>query len=191
MHHPSLTCLTSSALISWASSVFYAGFLLAEFPAVYLLKRLPIGTFTSVNIIIWGVVLTMHAATTNYAGLITVRFLLGMCVASAHPQRRLFSPDLASYLRARPHSSFEAPITPAFMMLISMWYPRFEQGRRTSYFLAANGVGTLVCSPIAYGLSGITSSTIANWKVRTRPLPLRWSASTSADPQDPDPSMTP
>lgn len=42
---------------------------------------------------------------------------------------------------------------------------RFEQGRRASYFLAANGLGTLIFAPIAFGLSGITNSPIENWKV--------------------------
>lgn len=43
---------------------------------------------------------------------------------------------------------------------------RYEQGKRASWFLGANGLAMMICPPIAYGLSAITSSTIASWKVR-------------------------
>lgn len=63
---------------SWLGSIFYAGYLVAEFPMTYLLKKLPIGKLTSANVIVWGVVLTMHVACTSWAGLMTVRALLGL-----------------------------------------------------------------------------------------------------------------
>ena len=62
-------------------SIFYAGYLAAQLPATYLMKRLPIGKFISVNIICWAIVLTCHASVSNYAGLLTCRFLLGLYVA--------------------------------------------------------------------------------------------------------------
>ncbi|KAK4686179.1 MFS transporter, ACS family, allantoate permease, partial [Tremellales sp. Uapishka_1] len=123
---------------SWAGSIFYAGFLAAEIPATYLMKRLPIGKFLSVNIICWSIVLSCHAAVTNYHGLLACRFLLGF---------------------------FEASITPGFVMIVSMWYRREEQAGRIAFWLAANGVTTIICSPIAYGLSGLVHPAIESWRI--------------------------
>ncbi|OCF35092.1 hypothetical protein I317_01802 [Kwoniella heveanensis CBS 569] len=123
---------------SWCGSIFYAGYLAAQIPSTYLMKKLPIGKFISVNIICWSIVLACHAVVHNYAGLLTVRFLLGF---------------------------FEATITPSFVMIISMWYRRSESAGRMSLFLAANGVATIICSPTAYGLSGLVNPAIASWKI--------------------------
>lgn len=115
------------------------------------MKRLPIAKFISVNIIAWAIVLTCHAACQNYAGLIALRFLLGLWVY-------LFSTCNADF-------SFEATITPVFVLIISMWYRRNEQAGRMSMWLAANGLANIICSPIAYGLSGITNPVLASWRV--------------------------
>ncbi|WVQ78692.1 hypothetical protein IAT38_000779 [Cryptococcus sp. DSM 104549] len=128
----------NSQQYSWAGSIFYAGYLAAEIPATYLMKRTPIGKFISINIICWAIVLTCHAAVTNYAGILACRFLLGF---------------------------FEATITPSFVMVISMWYRRREQAGRMSMWLAANGVATIICSPVAYGLSGLVNPVIASWRI--------------------------
>jgi ACS family allantoate permease-like MFS transporter len=61
--------------------------------------------------------------------------------------------------------SFEATITPAFVLIISMWYRRNEQAGRMSMWLAANGVATIICSPVAYGLSGLTHPLIESWRI--------------------------
>ncbi|KAF1954322.1 hypothetical protein CC80DRAFT_567503 [Byssothecium circinans] len=85
----------NSQQYSWASSIFYAGYIFYEFPTTYLLRRLPIAKYTSTNVILWGIVLTLHAVVTNYAGLLVVRFFLGV---------------------------FEATVTPAFVLITSMWF---------------------------------------------------------------------
>ncbi|TVY29160.1 putative transporter [Lachnellula hyalina] len=128
----------NSQQYSWVSSIFYAGYLLWEFPTTYLLRRLPVAKYTSSNVIIWGVVLTCHAAAANYAGLLALRFFLGL---------------------------FEATITPAFVLITSMWYKQSEQGQRMGYWLACNGITLIVMGPIGYGLSAITDSSLASWKI--------------------------
>jgi MFS family permease len=70
-----------------------------------------------------------------------------------------------SYLDLTPLRSFEASITPAFVLIVSMWYRREEQGGRMSMWLAANGVTTIIVSPVAYGLSGLVNPAIASWRV--------------------------
>ncbi|KPM41836.1 putative transporter [Neonectria ditissima] len=123
---------------SWASSIFYAGYILWEFPTTYLLRALPLGKYTSANIILWGGVLTCHVFVMNYAGLLSVRFFLG---------------------------ALEATVTPAFVILVSGWYKQNEQAKRMGYWLSCNGLALLTLGPIAYGLSGVTDGAMATWKI--------------------------
>ncbi|VUC26107.1 unnamed protein product [Clonostachys rosea] len=123
---------------SWVSSIFYAGYILWEFPTTYLLRRLPIGKYTSANIVLWGIILTLHAVASDYAGLLTVRFLLGV---------------------------FEATVTPSFVIITSMWYRKTEQGRRTGYWLSCNGITLIVMAGVGYGLSAVTDAAVASWKI--------------------------
>ena len=80
------------------------------------------------NTFFWGVVVALTAACTNYGGLITVRFLLGVA---------------------------EATITPLFMFVTSTWYLRDEIPTRTGIWFAGNSVGGLVASFVAYGAGHI------------------------------------
>ena len=55
------------------------GFLVAEFPTQYLAQHLSrLGLYLGVNIMIWGLILALHAACTSFAGLAIVRTLLGV-----------------------------------------------------------------------------------------------------------------
>ncbi|OQE11086.1 hypothetical protein PENVUL_c003G01206 [Penicillium vulpinum] len=123
---------------SWVSSIFYAGYIFWEFPTTYLLRRLPLGKYTSLNIVLWGIALTCHAATHNYATLLVVRFFLG---------------------------AFEATVTPAFVLFTSCWYKQEEQGKRMGFWLSCNGVAQVLIGPIAYGLAGVSGTSIAVWKI--------------------------
>ncbi|KAL1863106.1 hypothetical protein Daus18300_008098 [Diaporthe australafricana] len=128
----------NSQQYSWVSSIFYAGYILWEFPTTYLLRALPLGKYTSANIILWGLVLTFHIFATDYAGLLVLRFFLG---------------------------ALEATVTPAFIILTSAWYKNSEQAKRVGFWLSCNGLALLVVGPIAYGLSGVTDARIATWKI--------------------------
>lgn len=61
----------------------------------------------SINITVWGIALCTHAACKNFAGLFTVRLILGMC---------------------------EGSITAGFMIVSSMFYTRTEQTLRVGYW---------------------------------------------------------
>lgn len=62
---------------SWAVSLFYVGQLVSEWPAMFLLSRLPIVLYVGVTIVIWGGVNMCMAAVHNFAGLAAARFFLG------------------------------------------------------------------------------------------------------------------
>ncbi len=75
----------------WLGSMFYIGYLFWEFPTNRLLQRLPLGKYSGINIILWGGVLCCTVATTNFAGAVAVRFLLGVFEAGVTPGFALFT----------------------------------------------------------------------------------------------------
>jgi hypothetical protein len=50
---------------NWLGSVFYIGYLVAEYPANLALQRLPIAEFLSTQIILWGAVATVMVRHTH------------------------------------------------------------------------------------------------------------------------------
>ena len=69
--------------------------------SVFLKKRV-----SSLNILIWGVVLCCHAACKNFAGLFAARFVFGIC---------------------------EGSVTAGFLIVSSMFYTRREHTARVGY----------------------------------------------------------
>ncbi|RCK64386.1 Allantoate permease [Candida viswanathii] len=111
-------------MYSWTATSFYLGYLAFEFPASVLLQRFPVSKTVSVFIILWGMILALHAVP-NYAGFIALRTILG---------------------------ALESSVTPAFTIITSQWYKRDEQFLRTAWWFASNGIGTILGLAIAYGL---------------------------------------
>lgn len=60
---------------SWIGSIFYFGFLVAEWPGNFLIQKLPIRTFYGATVFGWAVLTFMTAVTSNFGGLAAVRFL--------------------------------------------------------------------------------------------------------------------
>jgi MFS family permease len=121
---------------SWVSSVFYFGYFFWEWPTTLLIARLPVAKYLVANTLFWGLVVGLTAACTNYGGLITVRFLLGVA---------------------------EATITPLFQFLTSTWYTRDEIPTRTGIWFAGNSVGGLLASFLAFGVGHIDNTSLSPW----------------------------
>lgn len=123
----------------WLGSIFYFGYLGAEYPTSRLLQRLPLAKWTALNIVLWGAVLACTAATANFAGIATVRLLLGI---------------------------LEAAVTPAFVLVTSQWYTKHEQGSRTALWFSFNGFANVVGGVVAYGIArGAKHVAIEPWRV--------------------------
>ena len=125
----------------WLGSIFYIGYLGFEYPTSRLLQRLPLAKYSSVNIILWGLTLSCTAATTNFAGIASVRLILGM---------------------------FEAAVTPGFVLFTSQWYTKKEQGLRTGVWFSFNGFANVLGGLVAYGVAQGTSGrnvALAGWKI--------------------------
>ncbi|KAF3763629.1 hypothetical protein M406DRAFT_64552 [Cryphonectria parasitica EP155] len=115
---------------SWLSSIFYFGYLIAQFPASYALQALPIGKFVSIVTIIWGAILMTTPACTSFAGIATNRFFLGVT---------------------------EATVNPAFVLIMSVWYTSAEQPLRLESYYCTNGLATMFGGLIGYAVGHITT----------------------------------
>ena len=103
------------------------------------LQRFPVIKLTGLLIILWGMILCLHAVPKSYAGLITLRTLLG---------------------------GLEGAVTPAMVIVTGQWYKAEEQFLRTACWFACNGLGIIMGSSIAYGLASREGAySLEAWKV--------------------------
>ncbi|KFA69925.1 hypothetical protein S40285_03902 [Stachybotrys chlorohalonatus IBT 40285] len=114
---------------SWLGSIVYVAQLIAQFPLAWLLVKLPIGKFTSLMVLFWGVTLTLMAAANNFQSLLIARFFLG---------------------------AFEASIAPSFVAITQMFWRRREQPLRMSYWYAMNGFTNMFGSLITWALAQLS-----------------------------------
>lgn len=70
---------------SWVAAIFNFGYLFWAIPANLLIQRLPIAKYMGGMILIWAVILIAHVGARNYAGILVLRFLLGMAEAGVSP----------------------------------------------------------------------------------------------------------
>ncbi|KAI9170604.1 transporter [Paramyrothecium foliicola] len=122
----------------WLGTILYIGILCGEYPQNFLLQKLPLGKLLAANVFIWGVVVACSAVTTNWAGLMALRFLLGF---------------------------FESCVQPAMMLLTSMWYTRDEQSVLNSLWYCMTGLQLMVGGLLAFGVSHFTNGPIKNWQL--------------------------
>ncbi|KAK5127272.1 hypothetical protein LTR08_004461 [Meristemomyces frigidus] len=90
-----------------------------------------------VNIILWGVLVMLHAVCKNFAGFYALRFFLGM---------------------------LEACVSPSLILIVSMWYKQNERAVRIGWFYAGNLSTSVVGGAVAYGVTFYEGS-IAPWKL--------------------------
>ncbi|GAQ42814.1 hypothetical protein AtubIFM55763_009369 [Aspergillus tubingensis] len=118
----------TTALYSWTSSAFYFGYLVASYPVSLGFVKFPLGKYLSTMMILWAIVLTCHAAASNFAGMTVLRVLLGV---------------------------FESAISPGFTLVVSMWYTPSEHALRSCIWFAGNGVAAIFGGVLAYAIGHI------------------------------------
>ncbi|KAN0112527.1 putative pantothenate transporter [Hyaloscypha variabilis] len=125
---------------SWVNSIFYFGYLFAQYPSSILMQKLPIGKYFGAMTLLWGVVTTCMAATNSFATLATCRFLLG---------------------------AFETCLSPILTVLVGQYWTRKEQPLRASIWWAGGGIGSFIADGITYGVSGssFSGSKYAVWQI--------------------------
>lgn len=123
---------------STVASAFAYGNIVWYIPASLLLQRLPVAKYTGTMIGVWGVLLMCCAAAKNFGGMFALRFILGMA---------------------------ESNMTPAYMVICSMFFTRQELSLRLLLFIAMNGLATAGGSLIAFGLGHVHSTAISSWQL--------------------------
>jgi hypothetical protein len=74
---------------SWLGSIVYIAQLVMQPLVAVLLVKLPIGKFTGIMVFTWGCILCGMAGSSNFAGLMATRFLLGALEAGVGKQNLL------------------------------------------------------------------------------------------------------
>lgn len=120
---------------SWVGSIFYFGYLAFEYPAALLIQRLPVAKLYAGMVIGWAILLLCTAATQNFAGLATVRFLMGMT---------------------------EAAVFPISSILTVMWWKTSEQPIRVAFWF--NQLSSVFSGVVSYGI-GQTDTALAPWRL--------------------------
>ncbi|KAK0662907.1 putative transporter [Lasiodiplodia hormozganensis] len=123
---------------SWLTTCIYIAVLIVEYPTNWMIQRVPIAKYLSINIVLWSATLALHAACTNFGSILAVRTLLGI---------------------------FEAVCQPSFLVMSSMWYKREEQAQTVTYWYMMNGGQQIVGGILAYCFTLIPDSApIHSWQ---------------------------
>ncbi|KAH6683371.1 major facilitator superfamily domain-containing protein [Halenospora varia] len=120
---------------SWVGSIFYFGYLISEFPSAWLLQKLPVAKFLACTGIGWSSITLLLATTNNAGGLMTLRFIMGMC---------------------------EAPGLAACALITVMWYSKKEQPLRVALWSCT--LASVYVGLISYAI-GHAKTSIASWRL--------------------------
>ncbi|KAF2625504.1 MFS general substrate transporter [Macroventuria anomochaeta] len=140
----------SGGQYSWASGIYYFGYLAASYPAAALIVRFPVARTIAVSVIVWGAILMLTATCFNAESLLAIRFFLGAA---------------------------EAAIGPGLTVIVAMWYKRSEQPLRHGAWFMGNVVAGIFGGILAYGVGHVRS--IEPWKavfLLFGALTVAWSA---------------
>ncbi|KAH8819825.1 MFS transporter [Xylogone sp. PMI_703] len=122
---------------SWLTTCIYIAILIVEYPTNWIIQRVPIAKYLSINIMLWGMILMFHALAKNFTHLVVLRTLLGI---------------------------FECCCQPSFIVLSSMWYLREEQASAVSYWYMMNGGQQIVGGLLAYCFSLLKKGPLLSWQ---------------------------
>ncbi|KAF7375381.1 MFS general substrate transporter [Mycena sanguinolenta] len=128
---------TFSWRYNWLGTIFYLSYLAFEFPQNLALQRYPVAKWMSINIFVWAIALSTHAACKNFAQLMVVRIILGMC---------------------------EGAILAGFLVVTSMFYTRKEQTLRVGYWFLMNGFAQIISGFISFGTLHIHTDKFEPWQ---------------------------
>ena len=120
----------------WLLTIFYITYIVFEFQAL-MWKIVPPHMWLAFTVFCWGLFATCQAATVNWAGMMALRFFLGIS---------------------------EAGFGPGIPYLLSFYYLRHEVGVRIAVFLSAAPLSTSFSGALAYGITS-GHSRLANWRL--------------------------
>ena len=121
---------------SWLLTIFYISYILFE-PLVLCWKVVPPHIWATAVVLGWGLIATLQASTTSWAGMMACRFFLGLT---------------------------EAGFGPGIPYFLSFFYLRHEVGLRIGLFFSAAPLANTFAGALAYGITSGHAS-IANWRL--------------------------
>ncbi|KAI9490312.1 major facilitator superfamily domain-containing protein [Zychaea mexicana] len=121
----------------WCLSAYYVAFFVVNIPINILFRRGRPSIFLTILIFTWGTLVLCMTATTNFAGLLVCRIILG---------------------------ASEAVYDPIQMYYISLWYTRHELARRSGFTAIVSALGGATIGLIAFGISQIPTNTLNTWQ---------------------------
>ncbi|KAJ5627400.1 hypothetical protein N7528_004827 [Penicillium herquei] len=121
---------------AWLLTIFYISYTLFEFQAL-MWKIVKPHQWATFIIFAWGLIASCQAATTNWQGMMALRFLMG---------------------------AFEAGFGPGVPYLLSFFYRRHELGLRCGLFLSAAPLANTFAGALAYGITS-GHAAMANWRI--------------------------
>ncbi|OAL32387.1 hypothetical protein AYO22_00409 [Fonsecaea multimorphosa] len=128
--------LTVGNRFSFASSIFYLGFMAGAYPAIIMAQRFPIEKVAAGIILAWGICLICTPACHNWQGLFAQRFFLGF---------------------------IESGVSPMFMLVVGQFYKKNEQALRIGVWYCACGYVSIFSPLINYGFGHIKGA-LSPWR---------------------------
>ncbi|KAJ6120916.1 hypothetical protein N7523_005196 [Penicillium sp. IBT 18751x] len=123
---------------SWVAAIFNFGYLFWAIPSNLMIQKLPVAKYMGGMLLVWSVIVIAQVGAKNYAGILVLRFLLGMA---------------------------EAGVSPCMMIITSMFYKRSEQPLRMAIWLSANGMATMLGALLGFGLGHAHNTVLQSWKL--------------------------
>lgn len=117
------------------ASIFYLGFIVGAYPAMFLAQRYPVERVASGIVFTWGVCLILTVLCTDYRGIYAQRFFLGL---------------------------LESGISPLFMLIVGSFYKKNEQAMRMGIWYSCTGYVSCVSPLVNYGFGSIGG--FSTWK---------------------------
>ncbi|KAF1924831.1 allantoate permease [Didymella exigua CBS 183.55] len=122
---------------SMSAAIFYLGFIVGAYPAMYLAQRFPVERVASGIVTVWGICVILTVVCSDYKGLYAQRFFLGV---------------------------LESGVSPMFMIIVGSFYQKDEQAFRMGVWYSFGGF-TAIISPVLNYAFGRAESSLANWKL--------------------------
>ncbi|KAK9323827.1 major facilitator superfamily domain-containing protein [Lipomyces orientalis] len=132
----SLSLGLTSNQFTWLLTIFYIPYILFEW-CTLLWKVFPANYYVCVVVFFWGLVSALQAATQNWAGMMTLRFFLGVA---------------------------EAAYGPGVPFFLSFFYHRHEMAFRSGLFFSSAPLASAFAGALAYGITS-GHSKLENWRL--------------------------
>ncbi|THH17967.1 hypothetical protein EW146_g2938 [Bondarzewia mesenterica] len=149
------------------SMAFYLGFLVWEFPTVYISQKLRLAKYLGTNIVLWGIILMLHATTSSFGAFFALRFLLG----KGFPVVRLITYPTnlnpTQFLKECLSLVWHPSLFSSYQCSIRRTNRHVGVGiaTRISWFYVMNGLTSIFGGFVAYGISFYNGRLLAPWKI--------------------------